>query len=403
MSRWSTVPIAATVALLVVAAVTSACGSGTSGTATPALAPAAPSLPVASGVTSPSTSAVLLPMGHLDDPTNTFWELFLRPSGSPAWTLHTPPGVADNGGLVAAVPTTGALAVGFLPSQDLRFSPVSLTTDGGGTWSPGQLPVALEAAPDALSVGPDGRLAAVAATAGQTLLTSTGDPTTWLSTVSRAAVAREVPTCGVGRLSAVAFDPAGGLALGLQCTRRGVIGLAVASPPTATGPVAGRRWTVTSATVPTGVGDAISTVLRLESTDAGLQALAELRSGSSSWLGALWAPTAAGRWTRSAALPVPSGWSVQATATGGANGRGVAVLLSSGADRRIEEIEGPGSAWTAVPSVPVSAATLAWLGGETDVFVGSNSHLSIWTSTVTAAGWSRTASITVPIQYGSSS
>jgi hypothetical protein len=43
------------------------------------------------------------------------------------------------------------------------------------------------------------------------------------------------------------------------------------------------------------------------------------------------------------------------------------------------------------------------LGGETDVFVGSNSHLSIWTSTVTAAGWSRTASITVPIQYGSSS
>ena len=33
---------------------------------------------------------------------NQFWELLARPAGSTRWELVTPPGVADNGGLVAA-------------------------------------------------------------------------------------------------------------------------------------------------------------------------------------------------------------------------------------------------------------------------------------------------------------
>src|SRR5271167_3348716 len=41
-----------------------------------------------------------------------YWELFTRPSGGTSWKLVTPPGVADNGGLVTAG-SSGALTVAF--------------------------------------------------------------------------------------------------------------------------------------------------------------------------------------------------------------------------------------------------------------------------------------------------
>src|SRR4029079_13829265 len=35
---------------------------------------------------------------------NNFWQLLVRPAAGQAWRLATPPGVADNGGLVATAP-----------------------------------------------------------------------------------------------------------------------------------------------------------------------------------------------------------------------------------------------------------------------------------------------------------
>ena len=40
----------------------------------------------------PGCRTVVLAMGQLDDPANTFYELFDRPTGRTAWTLATPPG-----------------------------------------------------------------------------------------------------------------------------------------------------------------------------------------------------------------------------------------------------------------------------------------------------------------------
>ncbi len=62
------------------------------------------------------------------------WQVFVRQSASPAWRLVTPPGVADNGGLVAAG-TGRALTVAVRPSQNLTFSPLAVSTDGGARWS----------------------------------------------------------------------------------------------------------------------------------------------------------------------------------------------------------------------------------------------------------------------------
>ncbi len=65
----------------------------------------------------------------------TFWEVFVRPAKSATWQLVTPPGVADNGGLVAATGAGSGLTVAVRPSQDLEFTPVSATADAGASWS----------------------------------------------------------------------------------------------------------------------------------------------------------------------------------------------------------------------------------------------------------------------------
>ena len=61
---------------------------------------------------------------------NNFWQLFVRPAGTTRWKLVTPPGVADNGGLVLA-DGGQSLVTGFRPSQYLTYSPLIATRDGG--------------------------------------------------------------------------------------------------------------------------------------------------------------------------------------------------------------------------------------------------------------------------------
>ena len=162
MSRRAAVAlvVAAVLVVGVVAIVASSSSGSSSGSGGPPGSAAAtvPVVPLPSSVTVAARTSVVLPMGHLDDPANTFWQLFLRPTGGGAWRLETPPGVADNGGLVVSLPSAGPLTAGFLTSADLHFSPLAQTVDGGSTWTPGQLPTALVAVPDALVRGRSGAL-----------------------------------------------------------------------------------------------------------------------------------------------------------------------------------------------------------------------------------------------------
>src|ERR1700736_6878478 len=80
--------------------------------------------PLESAVSTSSGSWVILPMGDLSEPDNTFWQLFRAAPGSSHWSLVTPPGVADNGGLVAGA-AAGSILMGVLPSRLLHFSPLS--------------------------------------------------------------------------------------------------------------------------------------------------------------------------------------------------------------------------------------------------------------------------------------
>ena len=86
---------------------------------------------------------------------DNFWQLFVRPAGSTAWRLVTPPGVADNGGLVVAGTGGQSLITAFRPSQYLTFTPLTVTRDGGRAWSPaGPLSGGLANVPDALAAEP---------------------------------------------------------------------------------------------------------------------------------------------------------------------------------------------------------------------------------------------------------
>ena len=58
---------------------------------------------------------------------------------------------------------------------------------------------------------------------------------------------------------------------------------------------------------------------------------------------AFWGGGSTDQWSGPTPFPVPVGWSVRATATGGDSGQGLAALLGSGAERRVEVISGPGA------------------------------------------------------------
>ena len=114
-------------------------------------------------VTAAGTWAVAV-MGGSAAQHNNFWQLVIRPAGSTRWHLVTPPGTADNGGLVLAG-AGPALTAAFRPSQYLRFTPLTHTTDGGQAWSSlDPLDGALASVPDALAAEPaSGRLLALLA------------------------------------------------------------------------------------------------------------------------------------------------------------------------------------------------------------------------------------------------
>src|SRR5579872_2392310 len=222
------IPLASAWAAATAAVVLAACGTGR-GTSTPAGAVVASlQAPLATTLPTPSGDWAVIAMGNLSDPLNTFWQLLFRPAGGALWSLVTPRGVASNGGLVVAGGNPAPLTVGIEPSNNLRFSPLAQSPDGGHTWSPGLVPGALAPVPDALAAAPTGALMALVARGGG-VLRSDGDPSTWTKVTDRGALATSKAgrSCGVGALSAVGFQPAGGVLVGTTCTKPGRVGVFV--------------------------------------------------------------------------------------------------------------------------------------------------------------------------------
>jgi hypothetical protein len=387
------VVLAAVVVAIVVVIATSGDGSG-SGTATSGAADAPP---LTAGSTSASGSLVVLPMGDLSDPANTFWELFVRPLGATTWSLATPPGVADNGGLVVGASPAGPVTAAFLPSADLTFSVLAQRAADATTWDPGTIPGVVNSSPDALGTDLTGGVSAVLSQPRPSVVEAGPTLSGWKSLPGLPAIHHTVAGCTVAGYTSVADGPSGSAVVGTRCddsTRAGLLVSDGSGGWVSAGPA---FWNPTPAT---------TEVLRLVAGPDGVSALAERTSATGSSLIAAWGPGSGGSaFARSQPVAIPKGWSVLATAVGGGNGRTATVLLGSSARsaRRLLSVAGPGGSWVTAATPPAGTSAAVVIGSEVDAFVPSGSHLAVWSLTPGSNGWSRVARLTVPIQYGSSS
>jgi len=365
------------------------CGSQRSGTTSTPGPPTVTAPLSTSLVTAQGTWAVAV-MGGSAASHNNFWQLFVRPAGASRWSLVTPEGVADNGGLVAAGAST-SLLVGFRPSQNLAYSPLASSTDTGKNWTPGLLDAGLADTPGAMAVSPSGQTLALlqdgtiqtaptagAAAAGQ------WTPLTTLNALAASAPGR---SCGLTSVVAVSFGPNKDPMAAGSCARPGVAGVFTDT---------GGTWRSAGLVLPgkglgkdteNGPENSTVQVLGLGATTDGNVAL--LTTGNS-LLAAWWNGT---RWTVSD--PV----SANTVRAFGFGTDGSAWLLLGGG--RVETIGGTGGSWQALPPVPPGTATLApGTGGTYDALAVSGSKLTVWR--LAQGAWAKVQQITVPIVYGSS-
>jgi hypothetical protein len=374
-------------ALVLAGGAVSGCSSpGATGGDTGATGPA---IPLTTSTVASSTTWATLAMGHLDEPLNTFWQLLALTTGSP-WQLATPPGTATNGGLVASA-LPGSVLAGVEPSQALRFSPLSLTTTQGATWTEGLLPNGLSPVPDALAQAGGGRSVALLAQGRGTVVTNAGDLTTWTPVTSAAAVAgsRGAAACHLSTLTALTVDAAGGTLVGGSCRSGGQAGL---FGPTATG------WMPVGPGIP-GVSGGPTEVVRLDQTVAGTSALVTAGTGSATELVAMWSTNALRTWTVSAALPL-SGVGLVSTGVTAAGGF-VVVTGGGGTGPSASVITPSNPAWSSLPALPPGTASVtATPAGGYDALVPVASTLSVFG--LGSQGWGRVQTLGVSIQYGSS-
>ena len=356
---------------------------GTAGAATPA--------PLPSAVATAAGSWVVLPMGELSDQTNTFWQVLHAAPGSPRWTVVTPQGVADNGGLVVAA-SERLTVVGFLPSRLLRYSPLSATSDDGRTWNPVFLPGGVTARPDALAYG-EGRSGIGLAVVGTTVLTGGPLLSSWSPLVSLDRLRRVSPSCGGTAIDAVTVGQAGSPFVATGCGRGGRVGVFVDE---------GGSWTQAGTTIGGRFANSSTSVLRLQSTPSLLTGLVEAtKSGRNALIG-LW-QNSTGHWTASSSLALSRDASILATSVG-QSGALVAVVGSRSAPSAYDVV--PGGRWTRLPAPPLGTVALgpmALASAPTlDAFAVDGTELSVYALSPSGARWVKSQTTQVSLAYGSS-
>jgi hypothetical protein len=370
-------------ALAAAAGIFAGCASATSvrGTSAPAAtSPLTTSLAAAGG-----GAWAVLPMGGPG--ADLFWELFTRPATGGHWALVTPPGIADNGGLVAAAPAAGQrLDVAIRPSQGLRFSPLASTGDGGKTWATGLVDAAVAADPDAFAAD-SGKMLALLTDGTIDQAAVPGNRWTRLAAPGAVAAASAARSCRITQLTAVALTPSGAPLAAASCARPGVAGIFAWS---------GDAWQAAGPTLAGKLASQPIQVLRLTATATGNIALLQAGTGGGASLVAAWSADGT-HWTESSSLPAGSG-KIRASGTG--SGGAVWLLF---ADGRAATIAGPGMAWRDLPAPPRGTAALAdGTGGAFDALAVSGAKVTV--SRLGKDGtWAGTQILTVPIQYGSSS
>jgi hypothetical protein len=353
------------------------------------------SIPLSTSVLTTAGSWATVPMGHLGQPLDTFWQLFFRAAGSTTWSDQVQAtAAATNGGLVlAATPVTGSssLVVGVLPSDRLTFSPLVSTSDGRA-WSNGLLTDGLTQVPDALAAGPGSQmLAAVMHRGSPEILTNGGGLFDWRSVVTESQLASTASgrACGVKGIQGVAYiggDPV----VATGCEHSGVAGIFVG---------VGGGWRRTAPALGSGRGEV--TVLGLQSRGSGMSCLLEVTGSTRSWLAVASTPDGVG-WTPPVELAL--GRREHVASIGAAGNGGFFALISgpSGA-RRLEVLQSTETSWRTLPSPPRGTTTVSFAPpSPPESLVAGTTELSVWSLDQSIGAWKETQRIQVPIVFGSS-
>jgi hypothetical protein len=351
-------------------------------------APPAPTLNTSLDTTAGTWAAVV--MGGSAAQYNAFWELFIRPAGSSRWKLVTPPGTADNGGLVLAGNGATTLVTGFRPSQDLTYTPLIETSTGGQAWSSlNPLDAALASAPDALAIEPaTGDMLALLT--GGTVQEAPPGYTTWRTLTTRQALAATPAgrRCGLQALTSVAFGPSGTPMLAGTCARPGTAGVFTET---------GGTWQAAGPAVPSALAGQEITVARLNRTGQDISALLAAGTGPAASVLAAWSADGGGHWTVSPPLPLHG-----AALTSASFGSGGTAAIIAG--NRGEVITGAGARWQPLPPLPAGTAAVApGPGGVADALAVDRGTLTVWQLAPGGKAWTKAQVINVAIPYGSSS
>lgn len=394
MTRWLAAALSAGV---VTAVLLAGCGSTrASGTGRPA-SPAIPSLATSAGF--PEGTWAVLVMGGSAATHNNFWQVFVRPAGQQAtWRLVTPVGVASNGGIAVAATGGPDLVASVLPSQDLRFSPLSRSTDSGAKWAAdGLLDAPLAATPSALAAAPSGGLIALTRAGAAEVTSHPGGGWARLATAHAVASSPAARSCGLTSLTAAGYTPSGAALLAGTCSRGGHVGI-----------FAHRAggWAASGPALPAALAGRPVTVLQLARSGAGDVALLQAGAGRTASLLGAWSTSNGSSWQLSAPYPLAGAQPRSAALAG----RALGVLLrgAHGTTGRAVTVTGPGAAWQALPALPAGTAALP-AGAATlaagpasgfQLLTGRLSKMSVWSAS--ASGWTRSQIIKVSIPYGSS-
>jgi hypothetical protein len=386
--------------MLAAAGAVAACGSSVpSGTSSaPAAADGAGTAAASSMATSIATAAeswAVVPMSA--DPA--FWQVFARAGNSAAWKLVTPPGVAINGGIVASADGASALTVAVRPSQDLTFTPIAATANGGGAWSTGgPIDAAVAASPDAFAA--DGGHLAALLTSGA-VETSADAGASWSTIAKPGAIAASPAGKGCGgavRVRSISFvAPDAEVLAGGTCGTSGTAAAFTRAPGTA--------WQRLSLPVP-GQLVRLTSGIALIQGKSGLSALWRFGWSAYAPLTGKTQPgstpqAVATNWIKSA--PLPSSGAV--TASGTLQSGGAWVLLPGGRAATISPIgPTPGEPqWLLLPPVPARTSVLAsGPNGAIDALAVSGDRMTVWRLAPEATVWSKVQTISVPVQSGSS-
>jgi hypothetical protein len=393
-TRLRVVLILVLAAVLVGAALAAGLSEGTPGTPAATTTAAWRSAPLNTSFVTPSGTWAIVPMGALDDPLNTFWQMFFRPNGKTEWTLVTPPGVADNGGISASIGKDGSVGIAFGPTNLLDFSPAAFTANNGKTWTSGVIPLGTASVPDSIAFqSATGTLEALELGGAGVKL---GNPaaSNWSTDYTESDIAASPAgrACDPTEITALAGSSTVPV-VGATCTVPGKVGLFLQ----------GRNdgsWTDIGPVLPTSDGE--FSVLTLQTISANTSAIVDARKGTSNEIFGTWRNAGTRAWSFSGALPLDAGTSIVSSGFAPDGSIVVETQSGSGTLSAARVLSGPGSSWTMLPELPSGTQEVSLSsGGQIDALAVSSSVLTDWQ--LVTSGWKREQIINVPIQYGSSS